>query len=385
MAETYTVKSGDTLSGIGQKYGLNYGQSVNNSYISGYSSGNPNLIRPGEVLTINTASGSKPSASPAPGGVSLPSPAPAASPTPRVDFAQQLSNDALAKDAQYKAQSDAARQKLIDAVSATEKPSDAYSRIRKEQGVDTQQSLVDALTKDVMSSQDLIDGMEGSVNERTRDYLVTDSDRTAILARERDPLEKNLTKLLRAKQYEEVGLAGKQSLVSEMVKFAMQDAELKLKPLQLGVDYSDADRKFAADLVTSLFGTQVNAYSADLSAADARAENEKSRLFTTEQNDKKFANDIALENIRSANNIKEKSIPSQPSEAETKKVKQDQATQVFNQYLGTSETEGDVWEKIVQNEKALQAQGIDVGYIWQLHDALRAKIGQHGYLRDDGL
>ena len=48
----YTVRAGDTVSGIAAKYG------VPTSAISGFRSGNPNLIYPGEVLTI----GGKPAA-----------------------------------------------------------------------------------------------------------------------------------------------------------------------------------------------------------------------------------------------------------------------------------------------------------------------------------
>lgn len=44
---TYTVQAGDTLSGIAAKLG------VSTSAISGYRSGNPNMIYPGEVLKIN--------------------------------------------------------------------------------------------------------------------------------------------------------------------------------------------------------------------------------------------------------------------------------------------------------------------------------------------
>lgn len=50
---TYTVQSGDTLSGIAAKLG------VSTSQISGYHSGNPNLIYPGEVLTV-AGGGSQP-------------------------------------------------------------------------------------------------------------------------------------------------------------------------------------------------------------------------------------------------------------------------------------------------------------------------------------
>lgn len=49
-ARTYTVQSGDTLYGIAAKFGVSTGQ------ISGYRSGDPDLIYPGEVLTINGGS-----------------------------------------------------------------------------------------------------------------------------------------------------------------------------------------------------------------------------------------------------------------------------------------------------------------------------------------
>lgn len=52
MATSYTVKSGDTLSQIAQNYGIGV------SDISGYKSGNPNLIYPGEKLTLSNIGGS---------------------------------------------------------------------------------------------------------------------------------------------------------------------------------------------------------------------------------------------------------------------------------------------------------------------------------------
>ncbi len=48
---TYTVKSGDTLSGIASKYGTTW-QKIYNDNKSVIGS-NPNLIKPGQVLTIN--------------------------------------------------------------------------------------------------------------------------------------------------------------------------------------------------------------------------------------------------------------------------------------------------------------------------------------------
>ena len=48
--ETYTVKSGDTLSGIAAKYGMSWQELyAKNKFVIG---NNPNLIKPGQVLTI---------------------------------------------------------------------------------------------------------------------------------------------------------------------------------------------------------------------------------------------------------------------------------------------------------------------------------------------
>ena len=46
MAQTYEVKRGDTLSAIAKRFGVPINQ------ITGYRSGNPNLIYPGEKLTV---------------------------------------------------------------------------------------------------------------------------------------------------------------------------------------------------------------------------------------------------------------------------------------------------------------------------------------------
>ena len=58
MATTYTVKPGDTLSKIGKRFGVDWRK------ITGYRSGNPNLIYPGEVLTIPTGETTTPTTTP---------------------------------------------------------------------------------------------------------------------------------------------------------------------------------------------------------------------------------------------------------------------------------------------------------------------------------
>ena len=75
--QTHTVKSGDTLSAIAKQYGVG----IND--ISGYKSGNPNLIYPGENLSIGGAKGQLPGSIPSATGATptgVPSPSNALAP-----------------------------------------------------------------------------------------------------------------------------------------------------------------------------------------------------------------------------------------------------------------------------------------------------------------
>lgn len=60
-AQSYTVQSGDSLSKIAARLGVPVSQ------ISGYRSGNPNLIYPGEVLSVGGMGGGQQGQTPAPG------------------------------------------------------------------------------------------------------------------------------------------------------------------------------------------------------------------------------------------------------------------------------------------------------------------------------
>src|SRR5699024_4755918 len=53
--QTYTVKAGDTLSGISSKFGVSYQKIATDNNIS-----NPNLIHPGQVLKIYTDQSQQP-------------------------------------------------------------------------------------------------------------------------------------------------------------------------------------------------------------------------------------------------------------------------------------------------------------------------------------
>lgn len=310
--------------------------------------------------------------SPQPGGVSAPS---TVMNSPRVDYAQTLIDSFKADDSKRAETSAAARDKLIGYYSNLEDPTSRYTRLRDENGVSQQQGLVDALTKNVMTSQDTIDDLEGSVNNRTKDFFVGDDERTAILARERDPLEKNLVKLLRAKQYEEIGLQGKQQLVSELLNLSFKKDEMGARPLQLGVDYTEEDRRVAQQLFSDIMGKQLSAYSADETDRQQTARDQESRDFQLKMNDTKFNQDKELKQIDLQNDLAKLSNSKGTSNAKS------QAQTLFNQYLGDSNHEGELWEKIKNNESSLRQQGVDVDEIWRLWSEVKAKVGTHGALR----
>lgn len=321
--------------------------------------------------------------------------------TPRLDFVKGITSEYLASDAAYKAPQDAARKALIDYWGSREGAVDRFSRISDETGLGEQQKLVDSLTRNVMTNQDLIDAIEPSVNQRSGDFLINDADRTAIIARERAPVEQNLTKLLRSKEYAEIGLQGKQNLVSTLLQLSFQDDEMGAKPLQLGVDYTTEDRTIARQMFADIMGAKIGAFSGDQGAQEARDEAERNRVFQREMNTINFEQSKEMENLSSANSLKNslaiKAASGGGSGAATPtsnpiyqgKTKQqikdiEQKTEgAWNKIVGSSKTEYDVWRAINQNQKTLGDSGVDVRDLWARHSALKAKVGQGGSIRKD--
>lgn len=374
MASTYTVKSGDTLSAIASRYGVPL------SSISGYKSGNPNLIYPGENLSIGGSTGATTGfgallakekaavptvASPKAASVAAPTYSSQAvntpsSLTPRSDFINQMTSDFRSQDTERAKASKEAQDKLISFYQGLEDPTSRYTRISSEQGLPQQQELVNAVTRQVLDTEGVIRDLEPAVNERVGDFLVTEGDKTSILARERDPHVKALTQLLQSKQYEEVGLSGKQNLVSQLLQLSYQGDELRAKPLQLGVDFTESDRKQARDLFVSLLSPTASAYSADLSAEESRQASER-----------KFQQDKELESIKASNAAVKKSY--------------DTATEnAWNDILSRSTTEADVSRTLNMTAPLLQKQGIDVDELWAKHKALAGKVGIGADIRSSG-
>lgn len=335
---------------------------------------------------------------------------PSGSSTPRLDFVNTLTDSYLASDKEFATKQNDARNKLVNYYGSLEKPSDRFTRIAGEQGLSEQQTLVDSLTRNVMTNQDLIDAVEPSVNQRSKDFLINDADRTAIIARERYPLEQNLTKLLRSKEYAEVGLQGKMNMVSTLLNLSFQDDEQGAKPLQLGVDYTTEDRALAQKILGDVLGMQVNAFSGDQNTADQTAAEQRRQAFektmadlayerTKEQNQTDFEQAKELTNLESTNSLNNSlalkrasgssgtatgdklgGIYSGKTDPEIRKIQQD-TDDLWNMILSSSTTAADVKKKL--EYVSSETTNADVNELKSRYFALAGEVGENGKIRKE--
>lgn len=314
---------------------------------------------------------------------SLPSPT-AGGGGSRSSFASAITGDMAAKVGSYDSAINDSRNKLIEYYKGLEAPEARFNRLNEETGLNQQSKLVEALTGRVMQTEDQLDAIPDSVNQRSGDFLMTEGDRTALISRESEPMLRNLTKLLRSKQYEEIGLAGKQNMVSQLLQLSFMGDERGAKPLQLGIDYTTKDRENALQLLSSIANTKISAYDADLDSEETKMASELGYKRQQEMNQLGHKQAIELEGIRSRNDLNNSMTL---KNASLKKDAADQATEnEWNAILGSPgvKTEYDVWKKIDQNQDTLRRKGVDVDKLWGLHAALAGQVGSGGTVQRKG-
>lgn len=302
--------------------------------------------------------------------------------TPRLDFIQAMYQDFQKQDAERAKTSAAARDKLINYYSTLEDPTARLTRLRDENGVGAQQELVDALMRNVMDTENNIDDLEGSVNERSKDFLINDAGRVAMLAREREPLLKSLTKLLGQKQREEIGLSGKQALVSQLLDLSFKNDQMRAEPLKMGVDFTESDRKMAQQVFSEYAGRTSSAISADISDQEQSRRDAENRDFQKYLTDLKYQQDIAMENLQTDNAIRQSNATKSSSTAKSK-VKE-AAENEYNKIMGNSKSESEVWQKIYNNRNKYAELGI-IDELWNLHGAFKASLQGRNIREDYGL
>lgn len=174
--KTYTVKKGETLSGIGKKMGVDWKK------ITGYKSGDPNLIYPGEKLNI-------------PGEEPV---TPTATPGSLLGLGDEVKNRALGAGTPGE-ETETPQDKLISDLTSrltayTSAPSlmEEKGRLEEEKGVLGMRERVGSFEEEMATTQTLLDQLEGDITKRTREFLVSEPQRRRVLATEREPLMEQL-------------------------------------------------------------------------------------------------------------------------------------------------------------------------------------------------
>jgi len=160
---TYTVKAGDNLSSIGASQGVDW------KSITGYSSGNPNLIRPGEVLSWGGGAAPKPTAT-------------SAAPNPPAQAVNTNSSQALTGELNTFDQN-------------AQNPIDVYNSALNKLGITDARTRVTDLRKSLVDNQNLLDNLSGNIQQRTSGALVTESQRQRLQSTEAAPIAEMGNKL----------------------------------------------------------------------------------------------------------------------------------------------------------------------------------------------
>lgn len=225
---SYTVQSGDTLSGIAQKLGLG-------SYkdLSGYKSGNPGLIYAGEVLNY--------------GGSTPPSPASSGSTAGSyTEFARQ--NAQQWKDLlnqQNQTQENAFNQ-YQQTISGQESLTSAYDRLKNELKIPELQQTSSAIQSEIFKVKNLLNNLDQNVTDRTRGTLTTEAQRQRMGAYEAQPLQKNLGTLSTSLEPIMQNLSGANQQVQTLLQLQRSDQDRQLKPLEMQI--SSLSDRFAREL-----------------------------------------------------------------------------------------------------------------------------------------
>lgn len=203
---TYTVKAGDTSSGIASRLGVKVGD------LTGFRSKNPSLIYPGETLTYGNAS---PAASSAPSS-------PGSGDYSGLDkFLGDFSTGQQALIDRLKTEQDSQFGEYEAKLNSQEKLSDAYKRVSGETGLTDYTAKVGAL-------QDKLSNLDKEITDRTTGSFTDEGQRQNTVAGEAAPLNRDLSKFSYAK-------AAAQEQVGNQVNLISQDQQRELEPLKMKI------------------------------------------------------------------------------------------------------------------------------------------------------
>lgn len=241
----YTVRPGDTLSGIGARHGVDW------HGITGYRSGNPNLIFPGEVLNIPERQGAtQPPPQQTSGGggqqqqqqqapqIVIP---PAFNPQ---EFVKALEESQAKTSAAQKAEREAllAQQKKSEeeflgrytgAVTSLEPIAAIANRLSQELGIPGLSEISRGLNEAIIDLEDLLAGLPGRVAQETRGFDVSASQLARLQEARGIPLRGQLIEVARGAERVGGRLGSLQTELGQRLGFATEEQRRTLLPYQV--------------------------------------------------------------------------------------------------------------------------------------------------------
>lgn len=220
---TYTVKAGDTLSGIAQRLGL-----PSYTALSGYNRANPNLINPGLVLTYG-------------GGNPAPA-APAAAPARSDGGNEELTAAVNASNKAFQdliASQNSQQEGLFGAYTDTsnnqEKLPAIYDRLNQELGINDLSKVVQGYKDQILTVQQLLGNLTGDVTTRNKGTFTNDAQANRQIAAEGAPLRDSLSNLGYAMAPAAQALSGAQGTAGTLLNLTVQQQSKDLHPLELRI------------------------------------------------------------------------------------------------------------------------------------------------------
>lgn len=110
-------------------------------------------------------------------------------------------------------------------------PTAYMKELRQEYGIPEREKALQGLTEQVLTTEELLENVEGDVTKGTKGYLVPEYSRRKMVAERRKPLTEELSQLERARARERAGLERLSNLVSNLVNLRSQRQQRLTEPL----------------------------------------------------------------------------------------------------------------------------------------------------------
>ena len=181
-------------------------------------------------------------ATPAPAPAPAPTPAAAPAQAPLQQTAEQLSQEQKAAMAGYIQPVTGAYSEYAAAQGRMTNPVELYKQYETEAGVTERQAVIDRLRTQTANVTELLNNLEGNVQQRLSGVLTTAAQRQRVVGAEGAPLTKQLSTISGLLGVEEPALQAAQQRAGTMAGYAVEGEKQKLLPYETQIESA----KFAA-------------------------------------------------------------------------------------------------------------------------------------------